>query len=190
MDGFVFSVEAWESRPTEDALQAQLESAHLWIEGLTKLVDKLGEENNQLRAEAELGNIPYRDAVELKKRVGELTLKNAMLEQVSAETCEECGWAMQFPGEECRNCGYYRLQNRVEELEGQLRGIMKVAQSARDALVLWQELIDTTGGVYELLLEQHHSWESWEEMPDLHSIINAITQCKEVPAPPAKEDGE
>ena len=27
-------VEKWNHRPTEDALQAQLESAHLWIEGL------------------------------------------------------------------------------------------------------------------------------------------------------------
>lgn len=32
------------------------------------------------------------------------------IEQVMAEVCSDCGWAMKFPGEECMKCGYERLQ--------------------------------------------------------------------------------
>ena len=39
-----------------------------------------------------------------------LRAENAQLKQVSALTCDKCGWAMQFPGEECRNCGYEALR--------------------------------------------------------------------------------
>lgn len=37
----------------------------------------------------------------------------AALRQVSAELCADCGWAMKFPGEPCRNCECARLEKET-----------------------------------------------------------------------------
>lgn len=39
---------------------------------------------------------------ELQDEVQRLTQALAMAEQVSGTLCDECGWAMKFPGEPCR----------------------------------------------------------------------------------------
>ena len=63
------------------------------------------------------------------------------LQQVSALTCDKCGWAMQFPGEECRNCGYEALRAENARLREALKPFAAKAEiysewagTARDAV--------------------------------------------------------
>jgi uncharacterized OB-fold protein len=39
---------------------------------------------------------------ECREEIASLETKNAMLQQISGELCEKCGWAMKFPDAPCR----------------------------------------------------------------------------------------
>lgn len=58
-----------------------------------------------------------RDVDSLLSEVFALKAEVASLRQVSAELCEDCGWAMRFPGEECRNCECARLEVENDALQ-------------------------------------------------------------------------
>jgi ribosomal protein L40E len=70
----------------------------------------------------------------IKENVGRI----AELEQVSAMVCERCGWAMKFPGEECRNCAYEKQSVRIAELEKELdkhrQALAFIQSKAQDTL--------------------------------------------------------
>jgi ribosomal protein L40E len=50
----------------------------------------------------------------LVAEVERLEERVAELEQVSAEVCDKCGWAMKFPGENCRNCERDSLRAKLD----------------------------------------------------------------------------
>jgi Zn ribbon nucleic-acid-binding protein len=52
------------------------------------------------------------------------------LEQVSALECDDCGWAMRFPGLGCVHCGFHRAESRALAAEAAL-----AAERERCALV-------------------------------------------------------
>ena len=49
-----------------------------------------------------------------------------------------------------------------------------MSEKAQKALETFRELIEVSGGIYSLLLEEHHSWDSWDEMPDIDEAINEL----------------
>jgi hypothetical protein len=65
----------------------------------------------------------------------ELERENARLRQVSGELCEECGWAMKFPGEPCR-CDLERenikLRAQVLDLAERMNGHSCTCSSCSD----------------------------------------------------------
>jgi ribosomal protein L40E len=75
-----------------DTIEAQEAQIHFWKDRMREALKTIKENNDRI----------------------------AELEQVSAMVCERCGWAMKFPGEECRNCAYEKQSVRIAELEKEL----------------------------------------------------------------------
>jgi hypothetical protein len=53
-------------------------------------------------------------------------------------------------------------------------GRCEMSEKAQKALETFRELIKESGGIYGLLFGEHHSWESWDEMPDIDEAINEL----------------
>jgi ribosomal protein L32 len=56
--------------------------------------------------------LDYERAVADRERLQQRVFE---LEQVSADVCEKCGWAMKFPDEPCRNCYYHDTREAAEK---------------------------------------------------------------------------
>jgi len=76
-------------RPTESALKAEIHGRDMQIEELQHRI-------KELEAEAELGNIPYREAIALQKRVGELEARQKWIsveDGLPEQQCHCLVWA-------------------------------------------------------------------------------------------------
>ena len=107
-----------------DTIEAQAAEIDFWKGRMREALKTIKENNDRI---AELEEINKRQEV----AINELRMVNsfedvawkakddriAELEQVSAMVCERCGWAMKFPGEECRNCAYEKQSIRIAKLE-------------------------------------------------------------------------
>ena len=94
----------------------------------------------------------------------------AGLEQVSADLCPDCGWAMKFPDEPCRNCEVHVLRKDCDALQAKLAAAEEALRQCSIAFDLLckakDEDRDSFGWAWD---------EAWEKIEEAQALADTTT---------------